>query len=393
MPSYSEKDSLNRFNAGFFSARVGEWIYVVALNWLVLAGTNSPWLLAVVNACRLAPSLALSLPGGFLADRYDPRRLSLFNNLLNGVAMLAVGVALTLKFAMPWVCLLVLLQAAITALEAPFRNTLMNRLYDGRRLKAAIAHNASLMNAGRIVGPVVAGALLVQAGPLLTFVVAALGTALFSVVIATLEVSTVHSQAKRSRVPAEDFSLWSTLGQNRELRNVLLLAAPMMFFGFPYTAMLSVLTDTLLGLGPEQLGALTAISAAGALAASSMLGLRPELSSWRATLRYATLFALSLCALSFAQGFASAALALFMVGYLGQAYRSCSRMHLHDLVPKEVAGRVLGLSLMDRGMIPLGGLLLGAITELCSARVSYGVMGVGCLLTVLMFYRSAKVAG
>jgi hypothetical protein len=96
---------------------------------------------------------------------------------------------------------------------------------------------------------------------------------------------------------------------------------------------------------------------------------------------------LSLVGLALVQGFASAAVVLFLVGYLGQAYRSCSRMHLHEVLPKEGAGRILGLSLMDRGMIPLGGLMLGAITELSGARVSFAVMSLGCLLSVLMFFR------
>ena len=388
MPNISAKDGLWRFNAGFLSARIGEWIYAVSLNWLVLQESSSPWLLAVINACRLAPALALSLPAGYLADHYDSRKLSFLKNLANAAVMIAVGVALKLHLPILAVCGLVLLQAFITALEAPIRNTYMNGLFEGERLKAAIAHNASLMNLGRIIGPVIAGVLLARVGGMATFTAAALFTALFSLVMGSLVLANPARVSAYSKKVKASFSLWATLRGNREIRNIMLLAAPMMFFGFPYTAMLSVLTETMLHMGPEQLGELTAVSAAGALAASSILGLRPDLANWAATLRYALLFAFSLVGLAFVQGFYSAALLLFLVGYLGQAYRSCSRMHLHEVLPKEGAGRILGLSLMDRGMIPVGGLMLGAITEFSSARVSYGVMGVGCLLTVLMFYRT-----
>lgn len=388
MPNKFAKDSLIRFNAGFFSARVGEWIYTVALNWIVLTETQSPWLLAVINACRLAPSLVLSWPAGLWADRRDPRRLSLVNNLLNALVMIAVGLALQSGISIGWVCSLVLVQAVLTAVEGPFRNTYMNGLFEGQRLKAAVAHNASLMNAGRIVGPVLAGLLLTRLGGLASFVVAACCTALFSAVISTLTGG--DEVAVRKVRGAARFSLWATLRDNREIRDIMLLAVPMMFFGFPYTAMLSVLTDTLLHMGAEELGALTAISAAGALAASSTLGLKPELANWKQTMRFALLFALSLCLLAGAQGFTSAAVALFLVGYLGQAYRSCSRMHLHEVLPKEGAGQILGLSLMDRGMIPLGGLMLGGITELAGARASYGLMGLGCLLAALYFFYQTR---
>lgn len=381
----SFKDDLVRFNAGFLSARVGEWIYTVALNWIVLTTTASPWLLAVVNACRLLPSLFLSVPAGVLADNYCPRRLSFFNNLANAGLMVAVGLALHFQLSLAWVNLLVLCQAVLTALEGPFRNTYMNGLFEGQRLKVAVAHNASLMNLGRIVGPAVAGFLLAKAGGMTAFLVAAATTALFSLVISTLQGS-CQGSAALGRSSKASISLWKILRENSEIRNIMLLAVPMMFFGFPYTAMLSVLTDDMLGLGAEELGALTAISAAGALAASTFLGLKPELANWRSTLRYAGLFAVSLLGLGAVNGFISAAIILFLVGFLGQAYRSCSRMHLHEVLPKVGGGRVLGLSLMDRGMIPLGGLLLGAIAEASSARLSYTLMGVGCLLAVAAFF-------
>ena len=55
--------------------------------------------------------------------------------------------------------------------------------------------------------------------------------------------------------------------------------------------------------------------------------------------------------------------------------------------------QILGLSLMDRGMIPLGGLLLGAVSELAGPRASYALMGLGCLLTVLVFLARTRGRG
>lgn len=385
MPNIDIKDSLTRFNCGFVSARIGEWIYTIALNWIVLTTTASPWLLAVVNACRLMPSLLLSVAAGNLADNRCPRRLSLINNLANAAVMLLVGLALHFQLSFVLVVLLVLAQAVLTALEAPFRNTYMNGLFEGQRLKQAVAHNASLMNLGRVIGPVIAGFLLSPGGGLAAFLVAAISTAFFSAVISTLEAAPSQTAPRGGKSHPARVSLRQTLRENTEIRNIMALAVPMMFFGFPYTAMLSVLTEGVLDLGAAQLGALTAVAAIGALVASTILGLKPELANWRSTVQYATPFSLALIGLGAVQNFASAAVVLFMVGYLGQAYRSCSRMHLHEVLPKVGGGRILGLSLMDRGMIPLGGLLLGAIAELASARASYFVMGIGCFLAAAYF--------
>lgn len=390
MPNFFFKDALLRFNAGFLSARVGEWLYTVALNWLILVETSSPLLLAVINACRLLPTLVLSLPSGYLADRYDRRTLNILINLANAAVIVLTG--LCLHYGLPfWACAaLVILRAVLTAAEPPFRNTYLCNLFSGLKLKSAIAQNASIMNVGKIIGPVLGGFLLAHYGGLVTFLAAALTTALSSLVLLSMdrqgsEPSTVlrHSDAPEEKT----LTLREHFAERPTLRNLVLLALPVMFFGFPYTAMLPVVTETMLGLGAEQFGALLSISSVGALLASTRLAYRPDLSTWKATLRFSLWFAVSVTLLAVVNGFLSAAVVLFAIGYLGQAYRSSSRMCFQDLVPKKDAGKLLGVALMDKGMIPLGGLAIGALAEYWDARMGLALMGLGCILGVLPFFR------
>src|SRR3954447_11435662 len=63
------------FMAGSLISWIGDWMDLTALNWAVLTLTDSPIDLALINACRLVPVFALSLPAGVLADRHDRRRL------------------------------------------------------------------------------------------------------------------------------------------------------------------------------------------------------------------------------------------------------------------------------------------------------------------------------
>lgn len=384
MPSNNNQDDLFRYNCGFLAARIGEWVYTVALNWVVLTSWDSPWLLAVVNACRLAPCLLLSVPAGLLAERRDPGRLSRRNHLGNALVMGLIGAALAGKAPLALVLGLVLLQACLTAWEAPLRNVHLHTLFQGERRKTAVAHNATFMNLGRLIGPLVAGFLLGQGATWLPFLVAAALTVSFSVITAGVRSRYATPPSPPSQSRSEGPSWGQLWREQSELRALFGLALAVMFFGFPYTAMLSLLTESVLGLGAQELGLLTSVAAAGALLASFRLGQRPEATGWSLTWRYALGFALSLAALVGVTGLYSAAVVLFAVGYLGQAYRSCSRMHWHDVVPSEWAGRLLGLSLMDRAMIPLGALALGALAEWTSPRGSYAVMALGCLLSVLV---------
>lgn len=386
LPNFSLKCALARFNLGFLSARIGEWLFTVAVNWVIFVETQSPLLLGVINACRLLPNLFFSVPAGELADRRDRRTLNLHNTLWNTLLTIAVGVSLCLKLPFWLSALLVTARAITTATEASYRNAYMCGIFEGDRLKQAVAQNASLMNLGRIIGPIMGGALLSRSGALVTFLWAGLFTVVHAVFLQTLPKDESQITGKPRPVDCSRPSFRQTLRDNPDLGRLLLISVPVMFFGFPFTGMLPLITESMLGLGSEAFGTLLAISAAGALVASSRLAFSPENSSWEATRNYALLFGLSLLALVGARGFLSGAVILFIVGYLGQAYRSCSRMRFQEVVPKEVAGKMMGVALMDRGVIPIGGLLVGAVAEHGTPEAGVVLMGLGCFASVAWLY-------
>ena len=60
---------------GTLVSHTGDWMDQVALNWLVISTTGSPFDLALVNLCRGLPMLLFTLVGGAMADRFERRRL------------------------------------------------------------------------------------------------------------------------------------------------------------------------------------------------------------------------------------------------------------------------------------------------------------------------------
>lgn len=370
------------------SARVGEWLFTVALNWAVFVQTQSALLLGVINACRLLPTLILSVQAGHLADRFDRGRLNRYNTVVNAVLTLAVGLALQACLPLWLIAILVVLRAVTTATDGPFRNAYLCGLSDGDQLKSAVAQSASVMNLGRIIGPALAGAMLGATGSFFTFFGAAVTTGLFA--LCFVDCPAPASPRHECGSPSKPPSIWQSLKRLPEIRRLILLALPVMFFGFPFTAMLPLVTERLLHAGSEQFGTLLAISAAGALLASTQLSFYPGQSTWKGTLLHAWLFGLALLLLSLCQSFSTAAVVLFGVGYFSQTYRTSSRMQFQHLAPKEQAGGLLGLALMDRGMIPLGGLLVGAAAESFGPQVGVSVMGLGCLATVTLFWLAGE---
>ena len=65
------------FWTGNFLSNIGSWMQTIALGWLILVLTNSPFLLGLNGFLSQAPILIFALPGGAIADRLNRRKLML----------------------------------------------------------------------------------------------------------------------------------------------------------------------------------------------------------------------------------------------------------------------------------------------------------------------------
>ena len=76
------------------SASFARVITQLALNWVTLEVTGSPFMVGVVSAARMAPQLVFGIPSGALADSMDRRLMMLLANG-SGVAILLVTFGLS----------------------------------------------------------------------------------------------------------------------------------------------------------------------------------------------------------------------------------------------------------------------------------------------------------
>jgi predicted MFS family arabinose efflux permease len=365
----------------------GDWMDLAALNWAVLTLTGSAFDLGLINACRLIPVFALSLPAGVLADRYERRRLLIALQAGTMILTFLLGVLVLVPCSFACFAAVVSLRASLAAMVLPIRNALLPAMVDRGAMPSAIATHTAGMNLARIIGPAIAGAVLFIAPIEALFGINGLS---FLAVLWTLVV------VKRgSSVPATDrpraglLEAVSFIRADGGIRSLLILAVVPMTFGFPYTTLLPLFSRELLHLGPAGFTALLSISAAGALAGSTWLALRRPRGAGRSLILSILGLGLVLVLLSFARSFLLAAVCLFLVGLSSQVYRTMSRITLQDRVPDHLRGRILSIALLDRGFIPLGAVLLGGVADLAGAAWAGLVMGGGCIMVTLgvLLYR------
>lgn len=168
------------------------------------------------------------------------------------------------------------------------------------------------------------------------------------------------------------------------VRSLLILAVVPMVFAFPYTAMMPMFAIDLLHLGPEGVGILLSVAAAGALVGSAWLSLGGGMEGAGRWLVCSVIgFGLFLLLFMTTETLVTAAVAIFLVGLASSTYRTTSRITLQTRVPDRLRGRIMSIALMDRGFMPLGAILIGAVAEWAGVLWAGVFMGGGCVAVTL----------
>ena len=105
--------------------------------------------------------------------------------------------------------------------------------------------------------------------------------------------------------------------------------------------------------------------------------------SLRSLRLWSILFIVSIVPLMFIHQAWLYAIVLVLMGFASQAFRTTNRILVQKWVEPKYRGSVLSISMMDKGFIPLGGILLSFIFEHLGLHVVYVTMIVGLILTLL----------
>lgn len=375
--------SFGVFTTGYLVGQTGEWMTLVALNWAVLESTGSALYLGLINACRMAPALLLSVPAGVLADRSDRRRLLILSHAGVMPLTVCVGYLLAADVAFWLLAVVVTLRSVLTAVAIPVRNSLIPNLVPESQVGSAVAVDSGVRNLSRILGPAIAGALLVVVEPadVLWISACSIAAVLLSLLFVRPE---VENKSVSGNMKADIREAIAYVKSSPSVQSLLILAVGPMVFAFPYTAMMPLFARDLLELGPGGVGVLLSVAAAGALVGSAWLSLGGDTEAAGRWLVCSTVgFGLFLLLFMVAGSLVTASVMMFLVGLASTTYRTISRVALQTRVPDRLRGRILSIALMDRGLMPLGAVLIGAVAEWAGALWAGAVMGGGCIAVTL----------
>lgn len=362
----------------------GTWMQRLGQEWLVLELTGSGTWLGIVAALQFLPLLLLAPWGGLVADRVDKRRLITVTQILAGLLALALGAVTALGVVEVWmVCALALGLGVVTALDNPARQSFVVEMVGPDDVPNAVTLHSILVNAARAVGPAVAGVLIAVVGIAAAFFVNA---ASYVFVVAAL--TAMDPSGLRRAIPAARGA-----GQLREgfryvwrtpvLRSSLLLLAVAGMFAYEFVVTLPVFARFVLHGDASTLGLLNTAFGAGAVAgglATARLGVPTP----RTLAGAGVVFGALLLATSAAPSLEVAAVCLAVAGAASIRFLAVGNSLLQLHAGAEYRGRVMALwAVAFFGTTPIGGPIVGWVTEVAGARAGLALGGAATLAVAL----------
>ncbi|HEX5998953.1 MAG TPA: MFS transporter [Hyphomicrobiaceae bacterium] len=367
LPPALTKRRFRIYTAGHVISVTGGWIQQVALAWLIFRLTDSIILLGFTGFLLNIFYLLLGPFTGLAADRL-PRLKALIgiDLVLAGLALVLAAMGLSGVESVAAYLAVAALIGIASAFEMPMRQTLFKDIVEERALvTSAIGVSAMVFNVGRMLGPAVAGALLVYVSEAWCFVINA---ASFIAIIGALLAMRLPAAAAPAAASTRSDGLWANLGELMSfpaVRYLLPTVAAVGLLATPYVPLMpSIVADFFDGQA-STVGMLMSAAGVGALVAATYLSLQP---GYGRQIRLVTTAPLAvgmiLTAFAWSRLFPLSLLLLAALGASVLVSVNATNGLLQQSVPDAWRGRAVGLySMAFAGTAPIGNIVTGLLAE------------------------------
>jgi MFS family permease len=369
------------FASGQIVSNIGTWMQRIAQDWLVLElSGNNPVALGVAAALQFLPTLFLTLWAGVLADRVDKRKLLIMVQSGMAACALVLGLLNVSGLVALWqVYLLCLVFGVFTAFDPPVRQSFVAEMVGREYLANAVALNSSTFNLARVVGPAIAGVMIVFTGTGWVFLVNALST--LAVITGLMRMN----PAELHRVPASA----SKRGQLREglryvrgrpdIITVLVLVFCVSTFAFTFFTTLAIAAANVFHREADGYGLLSTLLAVGSFSGALLAVRRSTRRKPGLKLLVGAGFAFGICELvtGLMPSYLAFGLALIPCGLAMMTFMNTANSTLQLSIAPEMRGRVMALyMLVFIGGNPVGAPMTGWMAAELGGRSPFIIGGV-----------------
>ncbi|GAB0116381.1 MFS transporter [Acidisoma sp. 7E03] len=361
------------WSAGALVSNIGTWMQRIAQDWLVLTMLthHSAAALGLVTALQFAPQLLLLPWIGSAADRFDRRHLLILTQAAMGLLSFVFGLLILSGAVRLWQAYgFAFLSGCAAAFDAPARQSFVSELVGGADLPNAVALNAMSFNAGRMLGPAVAGFVIARFGAGLAFLIN--GLSFLAVILALLRLrrSALRAAPRAARGRGGFLEGLRYAWAAPRLRGCLIMLALIGTFGLNFPIFVATMATRVLHQGPAGYGLLNALMALGTIAGAFFAATRPK-PSLRLLVLAAALFGLGFLPAALIPRFSVFAVCLALIGCAALIFTTGTNSLMQLEAAPDMRGRMMALRVaVALGGAPLGAPLTGWIADAAGPRAA-----------------------
>ncbi len=366
---------------GQFVSQIGNWLTLVAQTLLVLKLTGSGVKLGLLSAAQFGPVLLFGAFAGLVADRSDKRKLLLRVQVFAMFQSFCLAALASLDRP-PVLAIYVVAMAGgfATAFDNPARRSFVVEMVPEANITNAVSLNTALMTGARVVGPALAGLLVTMFGFSWAFLLD--GLSYLAVLYGYWRMDPTQNR-KAVKTPKGKGQVREGIQYARSLPELfvpLMMMAVIGTFSFNFQTVLPLFATRDLAGRTNTFTLLMSVLSIGSLAAALATARRKTISV-RTVCRSGVAFGVAMAVLAVAPNQPAAFIVGGFVGLSSVWFMTSSTAIVQLRADPMMRGRVLSLqTMLLLGSTPIGGPILGYVSQHLGARYGLGLGSVAAVL-------------
>lgn len=397
-PALASRD-YSIFWVGQFISLIGTWMQSTTQPYLAYRISGSPFDLGLIGMASTLPTLFLALPGGVLVERFDKRRTVILMQAIMLIQALALAILTLTGIIQIWhIIVLSFLLGTASAVEITARQAMLVELVGKDALPNAIALQATIFNAARVLGPSLMAPFLIFIkgnGEGYAFLANAISYSIIIISLIFVRTPFKVVREKRDLAFMSDMNeSWNYIRRSQTVSMLILMGIVLGVFGTPILQQIPVIARDILAVSGDTeadiatrnsliftFQGLGALSAAFSLAAYSPKG------RGKVLLVGQVLFSGCLMLLAFSKVLPLTLAIFVFIGFGLVSTLSNMNTIVQLEVPNEIRGRVFSAYLWGlQGFAPFGNLLIGWMSSEWGVQTTALISGVVTIVIISIIH-------
>lgn len=385
----------NRNYAVFFSgqsvSQIGTWMQRTAVSWVIYSLTHSVFMLGLAVFAQQFPSFLLSLPGGVVSDRYNRHKILLVTQTASMIqAILLAALILTNHYVIWEILTLSVVLGIINAFDVPARQPMVHEMINDKEdLANALALNSAMVNIARLVGPALSGIILQVFGAGICFSLNALSFVAVITSLLLMKLPEFKPPTVKKKVSHELAEGFRYLQQTPAIGTIILLIVVLSLLVLPYDTMVPVFAKVIFKGNAATFGYISSFMGLGAIMGSLFFASLKKGTNMRIIILMSiVILGTGLIIFSRISYFPVAMPFAVLIGFGSLMPTTACITTIQMEAASHMRGRVMSYVAMGYfGMLPLGSLLIGTISEKITAPLTMLCQGIIAIGIAALFFK------